>query len=169
VNRCQLAKLSDQPDREWDGGHGPGFIRGGLAAAGDPLNIPLSGPAANAVTRGYHLYSMPGNRLRVRPNDLPVLDPGGDTDGLAWAGGSVMTRCGGSLWVPVILPQTLTWLSCPGRGVVKLPGSSRPPGRSEEAEVGEKLGGGVDDLGGGLERFGCLGRAGLLGRVERIL
>lgn len=38
---------------------------GGLAAAANPLSIPLSGPAANAVTRGYHLYSMPGNRARV--------------------------------------------------------------------------------------------------------
>jgi NADH dehydrogenase len=38
---------------------------GGLAAAANPLNVPLSGPAANAVTRGYHLYAMSGNRLRV--------------------------------------------------------------------------------------------------------
>ena len=38
---------------------------GGLAAAANPLNIPLSGPAANAVTRGYHLTAMSGNRMRV--------------------------------------------------------------------------------------------------------
>jgi NADH:ubiquinone reductase (H+-translocating) len=38
---------------------------GGLAAAANPLHIPLSGPAANALTRGYHLYSMSGNRARV--------------------------------------------------------------------------------------------------------
>jgi NADH dehydrogenase len=38
---------------------------GGLAAAANPLHIPLSGPPANAVTRAYHLYSMPGNRARV--------------------------------------------------------------------------------------------------------
>jgi NADH dehydrogenase len=38
---------------------------GGLAGAANPLHIPLSGPAANALTRGYHLYSMYGNRLRV--------------------------------------------------------------------------------------------------------
>jgi NADH:ubiquinone reductase (H+-translocating) len=38
---------------------------GGLAAAANPLNIPLSGPVANAVTRGYHLYSLPANRARV--------------------------------------------------------------------------------------------------------
>ena len=38
---------------------------GGLAAAANPLHIPLSGPAASAITRGYHLYSMSGNRMRV--------------------------------------------------------------------------------------------------------
>src|SRR5205823_963852 len=38
---------------------------GGLAAAANPLNIPLSGPAANTLTRGYHLYTMSGNRMRV--------------------------------------------------------------------------------------------------------
>ena len=38
---------------------------GGLAAAANPLNIPLSGLAANAVTRAYHLSAMSGNRARV--------------------------------------------------------------------------------------------------------
>ena len=38
---------------------------GGLAGAANPLHVPLSGPAANAVTRGYHLSAMSGNRLRV--------------------------------------------------------------------------------------------------------
>jgi NADH:ubiquinone reductase (H+-translocating) len=38
---------------------------GGLAGAANPLHIPLSGPAANVLTRGYHLSVMPGNRLRV--------------------------------------------------------------------------------------------------------
>ena len=47
--------------------HDLGFLvdLGGLAAAANPLNVPLSGPAANALTRGYHLYSMSGNRMRV--------------------------------------------------------------------------------------------------------
>ena len=47
--------------------HDLGFLvdLGGLAAAANPLNIPISGPAANAVTRGYHLGVMPGNRMRV--------------------------------------------------------------------------------------------------------
>lgn len=38
---------------------------GGVKAAADPLGIPLSGPLAGAVTRGYHLAAMPGNRMRV--------------------------------------------------------------------------------------------------------
>ena len=38
---------------------------GGMAAAINPLKIPLSGPAASFLTRGYHLWSMPGNRARV--------------------------------------------------------------------------------------------------------
>ena len=37
----------------------------GLAAAANPLKVPLSGPAANALTRGYHLYSTSGNRMQV--------------------------------------------------------------------------------------------------------
>jgi hypothetical protein len=38
---------------------------GGLAGAANPLHVPLSGPAANAITRGYHLSAMSGNRMRV--------------------------------------------------------------------------------------------------------
>jgi len=38
---------------------------GGLQATADPLHIPLSGPLAKAVTSGYHLLSLPGNRVRV--------------------------------------------------------------------------------------------------------
>jgi NADH dehydrogenase len=38
---------------------------GGLKAAANPLGVPLSGVAAAAVTRGYHLLAMPGNRIRV--------------------------------------------------------------------------------------------------------
>jgi NADH dehydrogenase len=47
--------------------HDEGFLvdLGGAAAAANPMNIPLSGPAANAITRGYHLTAMAGNRLRV--------------------------------------------------------------------------------------------------------
>lgn len=44
-----------------------GFVvdLGGAKAAANPLHIPLSGVAAGAVTRGYHLAAMPGNRVRV--------------------------------------------------------------------------------------------------------
>jgi NADH dehydrogenase len=44
-----------------------GFVvdLGGAQAAADPLGVPLSGPVAGAVTRGYHLAAMPGNRVRV--------------------------------------------------------------------------------------------------------
>jgi len=44
-----------------------GFVvdLGGRQAAANPLHIPLSGLLAKAVTRGYHLMSMPGNRLRT--------------------------------------------------------------------------------------------------------
>ncbi|MEU5766383.1 FAD-dependent oxidoreductase [Streptomyces asoensis] len=38
---------------------------GGVRAAADPLGVRLPGPAAAAVTRGYHLAAMPGNRVRV--------------------------------------------------------------------------------------------------------
>jgi NADH dehydrogenase len=47
--------------------HDLGFVvdLGGLDAAANPLGVPMSGPVAKAVTRGYHLLSMPGNRVRV--------------------------------------------------------------------------------------------------------
>lgn len=38
---------------------------GGVDAAANPLGVPLSGPLAGAVTRGYHLAAMPANRVRV--------------------------------------------------------------------------------------------------------
>src|SRR5580658_4760272 len=52
---------------------------GGLAAAANPLHIPLSGPAASAGTRGYHLTAMVGNRMRVLTdwtlNGIPPPEP----------------------------------------------------------------------------------------------
>ncbi|MFB7929814.1 FAD-dependent oxidoreductase [Streptomyces sp. NPDC056039] len=44
-----------------------GFVvdLGGAKAAANPLGVPLSGIPAGAVTRGYHLAAMPGNRVRV--------------------------------------------------------------------------------------------------------
>jgi NADH:ubiquinone reductase (H+-translocating) len=47
--------------------HDLGFVvdLGGLDAAANPLRIPLSGLPAKVVTRGYHLLSLPGNRIRT--------------------------------------------------------------------------------------------------------
>jgi NADH:ubiquinone reductase (H+-translocating) len=47
--------------------HDLGFLvdLGGIQAAANPLHVPLSGLAAKVVTRGYHLYSLPGNRTRT--------------------------------------------------------------------------------------------------------
>lgn len=47
--------------------HGLGFVvdLGGWQAVANPLGVPLSGPVAKAITRGYHLYALPGNRFRV--------------------------------------------------------------------------------------------------------
>lgn len=47
--------------------HDLGFVveLGGREAAANPLRVPLSGLPAKAVTRGYHLLSMPGNRVRT--------------------------------------------------------------------------------------------------------
>ncbi len=47
--------------------HDLGFVvdLGERKAAANPLHIPLSGLPAKAVTRGYHLLAMPGNRLRT--------------------------------------------------------------------------------------------------------
>jgi NADH:ubiquinone reductase (H+-translocating) len=44
-----------------------GFVveLGGKDAAANPLHVPLSGLPAKAVTRGYHLAAMPGNRVRT--------------------------------------------------------------------------------------------------------
>jgi NADH dehydrogenase len=47
--------------------HDLGFVvdLGGTQAAANPLRIPLSGFPAKVITRGYHLVSMPGNRIRT--------------------------------------------------------------------------------------------------------
>ncbi len=47
--------------------HDLGFVvdLGGLDSAANPLGVPLRGFPAKVVTRGYHLISMPGNRVRV--------------------------------------------------------------------------------------------------------
>lgn len=47
--------------------HDLGFVvdLGGLDSAANPVGVPLTGLPAKVVTRGYHLLSMPGNRVRV--------------------------------------------------------------------------------------------------------
>jgi NADH dehydrogenase len=47
--------------------HELGFVvdLGGKDAVANPLNVPLSGLPAKAVTRGYHLLALPGNRFRA--------------------------------------------------------------------------------------------------------
>ncbi|MEU4214172.1 NAD(P)/FAD-dependent oxidoreductase [Actinoplanes sp. NPDC026623] len=44
-----------------------GFVvdLGSWQAAANPLHLPLSGPAARLVTRGYHLTALPANRVRT--------------------------------------------------------------------------------------------------------
>ncbi|NUS84615.1 MAG: NAD(P)/FAD-dependent oxidoreductase [Streptomyces sp.] len=62
---------------------------GGVQGAANPLHVPLSGPVANLVTRGYHLMAMPGNRVRVATDWLidMVLPPQGVQLGMvrSWA------------------------------------------------------------------------------------
>ena len=66
VARSVAASLGHGTRKEYKH-HDLGFLvdLGGLAAAANPLGVPLSGPAASAVTRAYHLGVMPGNRMRV--------------------------------------------------------------------------------------------------------
>jgi NADH dehydrogenase len=47
--------------------HDLGFIvdLGGLQAAANPLGVSVSGLPGKAVTRGYHLLALPGNRVRT--------------------------------------------------------------------------------------------------------
>ena len=62
--------------------HDLGFLvdLGGPAAAANPLQVPLSGLPANAVTRGYHLNAMSGNRMQVLTDwTLNAITPTEDT------------------------------------------------------------------------------------------
>jgi NADH dehydrogenase len=47
--------------------HDLGFLvdLGGTQAAANPVGVPLAGLPAKAVTRGYHLVALPGNRIRT--------------------------------------------------------------------------------------------------------
>ncbi len=47
--------------------HDLGFVvdLGGAKAAANPVGLPLSGLPAKAVTRGYHLLTIPANKIRI--------------------------------------------------------------------------------------------------------
>jgi len=66
--------------------HDLGFVvdLGGLDSAANPLGVPIKGFPAKVVTRGYHLLSMPGNRVRVAADWLldALLAPQGVQLGL---------------------------------------------------------------------------------------
>ena len=69
-----LREVAARPYRHRD----LGFLvdLGGLAAAANPLNVPLSGPLANVLTRAYHLITMAGNRAHVLADwGLNVMAP----------------------------------------------------------------------------------------------
>ena len=70
----QLARPATSPrpsaigERRPYGHHDLGFVvdlGGWTEAAANPLRVPLSGLPAKVVARGYHLYSLPGNRVRT--------------------------------------------------------------------------------------------------------
>jgi NADH dehydrogenase len=66
VGRNIAASLGKGTSRRYKH-HDLGFAveLGGRDAAANPLHVPLAGLAAKAVTRGYHLTAMPGNRVRT--------------------------------------------------------------------------------------------------------
>jgi NADH dehydrogenase len=66
VGRNIAASLGKGTSRRYKH-HDLGFVveLGGRDAAANPLHVPLAGLSAKAVTRGYHLAAMPGNRIRT--------------------------------------------------------------------------------------------------------
>ena len=66
VGRNIAASLGTGTSRRYKH-HDLGFVveLGGRDAAANPLRVPLSGLPAKAVTRGYHLAALPGNRART--------------------------------------------------------------------------------------------------------
>ncbi|MFF3909917.1 NAD(P)/FAD-dependent oxidoreductase [Streptomyces sp. NPDC001848] len=93
-----------------------GFVvdLGGPQAAADPLGIPLSGPLASAVTHGYHLAAMPGNRIRVAAD---------------WLLDAVLPR------QAVQLGLVRSWsvpLESSSPELARVPGGNNQPGREED-------------------------------------
>ncbi|MES4889561.1 NAD(P)/FAD-dependent oxidoreductase [Streptomyces sp. NPDC096012] len=87
---------------------------GGVRAAANPLGIPLSGPVAGAVTRGYHLAALPGNRVRV------VAD---------WLLDSVLPRQGVQLG---LLRAWSVPLDTASPELARVPGGPAGPGKQSE-------------------------------------
>ncbi|MFE0863546.1 FAD-dependent oxidoreductase [Streptomyces rochei] len=103
-----------------------GFVvdLGGAKAAANPLGVPMSGPAAGAVTRGYHLAAMPGNRVRVAAD---------------WLLDAVLPRQAVQLglvrsWSVPLESASPEVARVPGRPDAGPAGSAGGPGRTEPAE-----------------------------------
>ncbi|WP_037703987.1 NAD(P)/FAD-dependent oxidoreductase [Streptomyces scabiei] len=101
-----------------------GFVvdLGGVKAAANPLGVPLSGPLAGAVTRGYHLAAMPGNRVRVAAD---------------WLLDAVLPRQG------VQLGLVRSWsvpLDTASPELAKVPGGPERTGAARERAVPERAG-----------------------------
>ncbi|MFM9697181.1 NAD(P)/FAD-dependent oxidoreductase [Streptomyces europaeiscabiei] len=101
-----------------------GFVvdLGGVKAAANPLGVPLSGPLAGAVTRGYHLAAMPGNRVRVAAD---------------WLLDAVLPRQG------VQLGLVRSWsvpLDTASPELAKVPGGPEKTGAARERAVPERAG-----------------------------
>ncbi|WP_282701254.1 NAD(P)/FAD-dependent oxidoreductase [Streptomyces sp. CC219B] len=107
-----------------------GFVvdLGGVKAAANPLGVPLSGIAAGAVTRGYHLAAMPGNRVRVAAD---------------WLLDAVLPR------QAVQLGLVREWsvpLDTASPELARVPGKPEKPEKPEKAEKPEKPEKGVVDV-----------------------
>ncbi|MEV5550365.1 FAD-dependent oxidoreductase [Streptomyces sp. NPDC052309] len=114
-----------------------GFVvdLGGAKAAANPLGVPVSGPAAGAVTRGYHLAAMPGNRVRVAAD---------------WLLDSVLPR------QAVQLGLVRSWsvpLESASPELARVPGG--PGGRQDGEPAGAGSGGEPARAGGGGESAGA--------------
>ncbi|MFJ8651089.1 FAD-dependent oxidoreductase [Streptomyces rochei] len=103
-----------------------GFVvdLGGAKAAANPLGVPMSGPEAGAVTRGYHLAAMPGNRVRVAAD---------------WLLDAVLPRQAVQLglvrsWSVPLESASPEVARVPGRPDAGPAGSAGGPGRTEPAE-----------------------------------
>jgi hypothetical protein len=82
---CNIAASYGQGRRRPYRHHDLGFLvdLGGTQAAANPVGVPLAGLPAKAVTRGYHLLALPGNRTRTAADWL--LDAALSARSCSWA------------------------------------------------------------------------------------